>query len=244
MSSAEDRAANSVDATSLTEVVAIDGPSGAGKSTVARRVAAALGFAYLDTGAMYRAVTYHFLQRGLTSFEDAAAVAVALADLRLTRSAEGGLAIDAVVVDDHLRTREVEALVSEVAALAAVRYEMVALQRSFATAGPVAAEGRDMATVVFPAARWPFYVDASPMERARRRHADMSAKGREVTVEEVLAEITARDEFDSSRAESPLRRDPRAIYIDTSGMSIDEVVAELCRIVHGGRVADGGEAGA
>ena len=177
-----------------TEVVAIDGPSGAGKSTIARRLAVQLGYGFLDTGAMYRAITWHFLEAGLQASSDAAVTPMQAA----LDAAQLELRGDRVVlngrdVTGHLRTREVESQVSAVSALPFVRARMGELQRQVARRGPVVAEGRDMGSVVFPDSRWKFYLDADLGERARRRQQDFRDRGRPVSENVVLDELEERD---------------------------------------------------
>lgn len=222
-----------------TEVVAIDGPSGAGKSTVARQLAARLGFAFLDTGAMYRAITWHFLQAGCAPAECAAEPdqghgrmreALARAQLELSL---GRVVLNGRDVTTHLRTREVESQVSAVSALPFVRAAMRDLQRAVASAGPVVAEGRDMGSVVFPEARWKVYLDAAPSERARRRCQDFARQGRAVSERDVLDEILVRDRLDSTRSDAPLRQSPDAIYVDSTGLTTDAVVGRLLAYVQG-----------
>lgn len=215
-------------------VVAIDGPSGSGKSTVARILAERLGYAYLDTGAMYRAVTWHLLQNQFTELDDEVALAKVLAELRLEIRPGGQVLLDGQDVTNHLRSREVESRVSAVSAVTMVRDRMRALQRNLAGQGPVVAEGRDMASVVFPKARWKFFIDAEPEERARRRLKDFIARGRKVTSAEVLDEIAVRDRLDSTRKDAPLTRSSDATYLDTSGLGVDAVVAALMAVIDGG----------
>jgi cytidylate kinase len=231
-----------------TLVVAIDGPSGAGKSTVARRLAQELGFGFLDTGAMYRAVTWHFLAEGCAPAECGlltAAVAdpeveaglrrmqQALAGLRLELR-DGRLLANGRDVTAHLRTREVESQVSAVSALPFVRAAMRELQRQVARGGPVVAEGRDMGTVVFPRARWKVYLDAAPSERARRRCQDFARQGRSVSEAEVLEEIQVRDRLDSTRRDAPLQQAADAFYVDSTGLTTESVVALLLAQVRPG----------
>ncbi|MEO6593571.1 MAG: (d)CMP kinase [Planctomycetota bacterium] len=222
------------------DVVAIDGPSGAGKSTVARLLAEQLGFGFLDTGAMYRAVTWHFLQLGCAPAECAgepdrghgrmrAALATAGLELR-----EGRLWLNGRDVSAHLRTREVESQVSAVSALPFVRSAMRDLQRNVAALGPVVAEGRDMGSVVFPRARWKVYLDAAPSERARRRSRDFERQGRLVAEVDVLEEILVRDQLDSTRSDAPLQRAPDALYLDSTGLTTESVVTQLLTYVQAG----------
>jgi len=219
------------------DVVAIDGPSGAGKSTVARRVAERLGFQFLDTGAMYRAVTWRFLEEVCAPAECAGEsdrgeerMRASLARMQLDLNA-GRVLVNGRDVTAHLRTREVESQVSAVSALPFVRAAMRDLQRRVAERGPVVAEGRDMGSVVFPNARWKVFLDAPPQERARRRLQDFRRQGRNVTEAEVLEEIEVRDRLDSTRKDAPLVRSPDARYIDTSGMSSDQVVETVLQMV-------------
>lgn len=242
-------AADAAAASSPTLVVAIDGPSGAGKSTVARQLAARLGFAFLDTGAMYRAITWHFLQNGCAPAECAgeadggqARMRAALAAARL-RLEQGRQILNERDVTAHLRTREVESQVSAVSALSFVRAAMRDLQRQVASAGPVVAEGRDMGTVVFPRARWKVFLDAAPSERARRRSADFVRQGRQVSEEDVLAEIEVRDRLDSTRSDAPLRQADDALYLDSTGLTTDAVVLRLFEFVRADAAAAGAVAG-
>jgi len=220
-------------------VVAIDGPSGAGKSTVARQLAQQLGFAFLDTGAMYRAITLCFLRRGCAPADCAgepdrgqARMRAALADAKLELPA-GRVLLNGQDVTAEIRTQEVEAQVSAVSALPFVRAAMGDLQRQVASKGPIVAEGRDMGSVVFPDARWKIYLDAAPAERARRRCQDFATKGRVVSEADVLAEIVQRDRLDSARADAPLVRAPDAVYIDSTGLPAEAVMARLLALVRG-----------
>lgn len=220
-----------------TEVVAIDGPSGAGKSTVARQLAQRLGFAFLDTGAMYRAVTWHFLQCGTAPAECATdpdggvqRMRIALGGARLDLHG-GRMLLNGRDVTAHLRTREVESQVSAVSALSFVRAAMRDLQRVVAVGGPIVAEGRDMGSVVFPRARWKVFLDAAPSERARRRCQDFAQQGRVVSENDVLEEILVRDRLDSTRSDAPLRQPADALYIDTTGLTTEIVVTRLFAFV-------------
>ncbi len=222
-----------------TEVVAIDGPSGAGKSTVARQLAQRLGFAFLDTGAMYRAITWYFLQEGCAPGECTdepdhghARMRSALQQARL-ELAGGRTILNGRDVTPHLRTREVESQVSAVSALSFVRAAMRDLQRQVAAAGPVVAEGRDMGSVVFPQARWKVYLDAAPSERARRRSQDFARQGRVVAPADVLDEILVRDRLDSTRSDAPLQKAADALYVDSTGLTRDAVVERLFVFVRG-----------
>ncbi len=200
-------------------VVAIDGPAGAGKSTVARAVAEALGFTYLDTGAMYRCVALASLRSG----GDAAAVAAGL-----TLSLGDQVLLDGEDVTDAIRSPEVSERASQVAAQPAVRRAMVAQQRALLAHGDWVAEGRDIGTVVAPDAKLKVFLTAAPEERARRRAAQIGADPATVH-----AEQTIRDQRDSSRAESPLRPAEGAFELDTTGLTLDQVVERVVELVPG-----------
>ncbi|HEV2821307.1 MAG TPA: (d)CMP kinase [Solirubrobacteraceae bacterium] len=193
--------------------IAIDGPAGAGKSTVARAVAATLGFTYLDTGAMYRAVAL----AALRGHPDPAGASIDLGD---------GVRLDGEDVTAAIRAPEVSEQASVVAADPAVRRALVARQQVLMASGDWVAEGRDIGTVVAPDAELKVFLVAAPGERARRRAAQMGADPAVVQREQAV-----RDERDASRADSPLRAAPDAVEIDTTGLSIDEVVAKIVTLV-------------
>jgi cytidylate kinase len=205
-------------------VVALDGPAGAGKSTVARAVAARLGVEYLDTGAMYRAVTFAVLRRGV-SVTDTVEVARLATVIDLEMSATS-VVVDGVDATAAIRGREVTDAVSAVAANQAVRTVLVDRQRAWVAArGGGVVDGRDIATVVFPDAALKLFVTASPRVRAERRVAETGGD-----VAEVEASIIERDRRDSTRDSSPLLLADDAIELDTSDLDIDEVVAEVVRL--------------
>lgn len=215
-------------ATDPRDVVAIDGPSGAGKSTVARLLARKLGWAYLDTGAMYRAVTWLFLENEHNDLGDRARTEALLADLHLDLRPDGHVLVNARDVTAHLRSREVESRVSAVSALPEVRTAMRELQRAIARRGPVVAEGRDMTSVVFPAAKFKFFLDAEPEARARRRFLEVRDKGRpDVSESDVLEELAVRDRLDSTRKDAPLTRTPTAHYMDSTILGAESVVEQM-----------------
>jgi cytidylate kinase len=197
-------------------VVAIDGPAGAGKSSVARAVARELGFTYLDSGAMYRSVALAALRRGVPAAEIAGLVHIDMTD---------GVMLDGEEVSDLIRTPEVSEAASRAAADPAVRAAMVAEQRRLLSSGDWVAEGRDIGTVVAPDAGLKVFLTASPQERARRRAAERGAD-----TASVLAELAERDERDETRAASPLHAAPDAVVLDTSGLSLDEVVRQVAEL--------------
>jgi CMP/dCMP kinase len=206
-------------------VVAVDGPSGSGKSTVSRRLAAALGARYLDTGAMYRAVTWAVLQAGVDP-TDAEAVAKVAADARLSSGTDPErptIRLDGVPVDTEIRGPEVTGAVSAVAAVPAVRRLMVAQQQDIiAAAGRIVVEGRDIGSVVAPEARLKVFLTASAATRAHRRSSETATD-----LHATAADLARRDRLDSTRAADPLTRAADAVEVDTTGLSIDQVVARL-----------------
>ena len=216
----------------MKKTVAIDGPAGAGKSTIAKLVAEKLGYIYIDTGAMYRAVAWKVLDTGVETTDEAIIRTAEKLDVRLRIVGDAvRVFADDTDVTEAIRTPEVTALVSQVAQLGPVRSKMVELQRGMAKDGGVVMDGRDIASNVLPNADVKIFLTASIEERALRRWKEMKAKGYEEPMEKLAAEIAARDKADSERAISPLVRVPEATLLDTTGMTIDEVVAkvmELC----------------
>lgn len=212
-------------------VIAIDGPAGAGKSTVARRVAQQLGLVFLDTGAMYRAITWKALGQGLDLGDEAALTALTQQSrISFAPGTEGDrVLVDGVDVTEAIRTPEVTRRVSEVAKVAGVRQELVAQQQVIGRAGGVVAEGRDIGTVVFPHADLKIFLVASPAERARRRAKDLERAGHTVDVVALEAEIAQRDTIDSTRAHSPLKPAEDAVMLDSDGLSPDEVVETIVK---------------
>ncbi|UQX90127.1 (d)CMP kinase [Jatrophihabitans telluris] len=223
----------------FTGVVALDGPSGTGKSTVARQLAQRLGAQYLDTGAMYRAATVAVLKAGVDP-ADAAAVAstVSRIDLRVsTDPVQPSTVLNGVPIDEEIRSPQTTAAVSAVSAVAAVRTQLVAQQRDLINTGPTVAEGRDIASVVWPTAEVKVYLTASEQVRAARRAGELDG----ASVDSVRADLRRRDVLDASRATSPLRRADGALELDTSALSIDEVVTELYELAEqAARVSAGG----
>lgn len=217
----------------MVDVIAIDGPAASGKSTVASRVAAALQIPYVNTGNMFRAVTRAAQAAGITEAESCTEenLAPVLAGLQMAykRNADGvfDLEVNGVFPGAALRAPEIASLVSPVATVGCVRDYLKELQRSFAASGMLVMEGRDIGTVVFPDAQWKFFITASPEERARRRLAQSGENVSGATLEEVARSIAERDRIDSSRAIAPLRAAADAETIDTTGMTIDDVVSRI-----------------
>lgn len=214
-------------------VVAIDGPAGAGKSTIARRIAEKLGFLYIDSGAMYRAVALWAIRNG-TSLEDASHLEQLAINANISLSS-GQVILNEEDVSVAIRTPEVSAAASRVAAIGGVRRALVDKQRTYSEMSSVVMEGRDIGSVVFPSAQVKIFLDASASERAKRRQ--LEAGGDE---QEVVSQMTERDARDRGRAESPLVQSPDAIYVDSDGKSVDEVEEEILRIIRS-RTSNGKE---
>ena len=219
--------------------IAIDGPAGAGKSTIARLVAKKLGYTYLDTGAMYRALTYTAIQRGVSPSNASALVDVVFRmGLQITYDRENGgnrIFVAGEDITEKIREPQVSEYVSEVSSHAEVRKVIVDLQKRMAEQGKVVMDGRDIGTVVMPEADWKFFLHASVKERARRRQLELSENGHEVDLQDLERQIQRRDLMDSTRAVSPLRKAEDAIDIDTTHMTIDEVVNLVLHYVQGGK---------
>lgn len=210
--------------------IAIDGPSAAGKSTIARRLAEKLGYVHLDTGAMYRSTALKAAREGI-SLEDEDAVCRMLADTKIRLTPEGKVFLDERDVTDEIRTASVSRGASIVSQLKGVRAELVRRQKQMAEEGGFIMDGRDIGTVVLPDAQVKVFMTASPMARARRRYDQNMQKHIPTgTVEEIAADIAARDEQDMNRKESPLRKAENAVEIDTSCLSIDEVTEKIYRL--------------
>lgn len=210
-------------------VVTIDGPAGAGKGTVARRLAERLGYRLLDTGAMYRALAWSVASAGLEP-ADSPALRAHVARLRIAVRDDRVL-VDGRDVTDEIRTPQIAALTSLLTTFAVVRDKLTPLQRGEAAAGGVVLEGRDTGTVVCPDAEVKFYLDASLETRARRRQAEFEARGVTMDLDAVGAEIAARDLQDTTRALAPLARAHDAIEVDTTSLSIEQVVGHMYDIV-------------
>ncbi|MDQ3854791.1 MAG: (d)CMP kinase [Chloroflexota bacterium] len=215
------------------QTIAIDGPAGVGKSTIGRLLADQHGYVFLDTGALYRAVSLAALQHGTDASDALALAALADAlDIRFLPPLPGSSAmyrvcLDGADVTDGLRSPEVEAIVSEVSAHPQVRAALLARQRELARTAPSVLVGRDIGTVVLPDADLKVFLEASLEERSRRRFLELQAKGREVDLQTVLAELQHRDRIDSGRAASPLRVPDDAIVIDTDNKPVEQVLEEI-----------------
>jgi CMP/dCMP kinase len=210
-------------------IIAIDGPSGSGKSTLAKRLARELGFIYLDTGAMYRALALKVLRQGVDLADDARLARLVESTAIDLQENNGTLEVllDGINVADEIRTPEVSQSASKVSALKIVRARMLDLQRGMGQRGSVVAEGRDIGTVVFPNAEVKIFLDASAEERARRRCAELRAAGRPADLSETLREMEERDKRDSERDLAPLRMADDALRIDSSNASAASVAAKV-----------------
>jgi cytidylate kinase len=218
-------------------IVTIDGPAGAGKSTVARMLAQRLGFRFLDTGAMYRAVAYGALREGV-NMSDAAAM------IRIAHNLQVELQSERVMVngDDvthELRTAAVTAAVHFAADQPEVRHRLVELQRQAAENTDIVSEGRDQGTVAFPNAECKLYLSASPLERAKRRQLQMVRRGEQVDLDKLLQQINERDTRDATRRVGQMRKAEDAVELDTEGMSFEQVVDRLEAIVRSRQTATG-----
>lgn len=216
-------------------IVAIDGPAGAGKSTVARQLATRLGVGYLNTGSMYRALTLLALRAGVDLDDEAALSELARTHVIGLEATPAGdrVSLDGEDVTDAVREPVVTGAVSRVAAHRTVRAEIVALQQALLSTGDWVADGRDIGSVVCPSADLKVFLTASPEVRAGRRHAELAAGGDDIGLGDVLQDITRRDAVDSTRAESPLVVARGAVVVDTSELSIDDVVIQITLLARG-----------
>ena len=234
--------------TEVQAVIAIDGPSGVGKSTISRKVARSLGFTYLDTGAMYRAVGL-FLQSHRVDLTDDQAIRSTLAKIHIqllpgkNEDDDTGVLLNGEDVSDAIRTPEMAMVASKVSAIPLVREKLTTLQRQLGNTGGVVAEGRDTGTVVFPRARYKFFLDARPEERARRRVRQLRMRGEAADERKILAMTLERDKNDRERAIAPLRQAEDARVIDTTSRDIDEVARLVLEVIGGGRKKDDRPAG-
>ena len=215
-----------------THIVAIDGPAGAGKSSTARAVAKKLGYAFMDTGAMYRAATWRAMHLGI-DWDDTEALIASTTSMNLSIEEQASgqvVCVDGVDVSEAIRSPEVTRNIFRLDQIPGVRRALVALQRSFVEQQPTVAEGRDIGTVVFPKAACKIYMDASIEERARRRALEMEAKGMAVDLEALQAEIAERDAGSMNREDSPLRAAEDSIQLDTTGKTFEAVVDEVAAL--------------
>ena len=212
--------------------IAIDGPAGAGKSTIAKKLAKELGFIYVDTGAMYRAMAYYFLQNGLAS-DDEAAIAKACPAVDVTIAYENGeqqVLLNGENVNGVIRTEQVGNMASATSVYPVVRKKLVELQQELAAKADVIMDGRDIGTCVLPNAQVKIYLTASSKTRATRRYEELTAKGESCDLEEIEKDIIERDYRDMHRETSPLKQAEDAVLVDSSDLTINEVVAAIREI--------------
>ncbi len=213
--------------------IAIDGPAGAGKSTIAKAVAKDLGIIYLDTGAMYRATAYFAMQKGI-DVKDEEKISKLLENLELDVRYEDGLQqiyVNSINATPYLREHYMSKAASDISAHPCVRYKLVDIQRQFAKSHDVVLDGRDIGTFVLPDANCKFYVTATPDERARRRFEELKVKGTEESYEKILNDIIERDYNDSHREVAPLKQADDAVFIDTTNLTVDEVIDTIKNVV-------------
>jgi cytidylate kinase len=217
-------------------IIAIDGPAGAGKSTIAKLIAQKMGFLYIDTGAMYRALTLKALDKGLNISDAQGIIDLARnSTIDLINNPDGSLKVmlDGIDVSLPIRDPRVTKHVSDVAKIKEVREEMLKLQRALGKKGNSILDGRDIGTVVFPDAQKKFYLDANFSERVNRRHKELHEAGKEISLDSVQADLSNRDTIDSTREHAPLRKANDAIYVDTTDLSIQQVVDKVLSYING-----------
>ncbi len=213
--------------------VAIDGPSGAGKSTVARAVAARMGYVYVDTGAMYRAIGLAVYRRGIAG-EDTAGIIASLPTVDISLAYQDGMQhvlLNGEDVSEAIRTPEIAQYASKVSAVPEVRRFLLDVQRDMAKNSNILMDGRDIGTVILPDAPVKIFLTASAKTRAERRYRELKEKGQQVTLEGVLADIQARDRQDTTRAVAPLRQADDAVLLDTSALDLEQSIAAVLRII-------------
>ncbi|MDP2927202.1 MAG: (d)CMP kinase [Candidatus Omnitrophota bacterium] len=217
-------------------IIAIDGPAGAGKSTVAKILAKRLGFLYIDTGAMYRALTLKALENNVPINDEPGIIQLALGiKIDLLNNPDGSLTVmlDGEDVSLAIRKARITQFVSDVAKIKEVRQVLVKMQREFKEKGDCVLDGRDIGTVVFPHAQKKFFIDASAEVRIQRRFKELKGLSQKVAENEVAKDLANRDKIDSTRQTSPLRQAPDAIYIDTTNLSIEQVVEKMFKLLNG-----------
>ena len=217
-------------------IIAIDGPAGAGKSTIARLAAKKLDVLYIDTGAMYRALTLKAIRMGMNCQDESALTELMRKTrIELRNNHDGSIQVflDNEDVSLAIRKPEVARYVSDVSKAAGVRKEMLGLQRQMGLKGPCVLDGRDIGTVVFPEADRKFFLDADFKERGMRRYKELKEKGEDIALQEVEADLKNRDTIDSTRECAPLKQAEDAIYVDTTNMSIEEVVEHILKYING-----------
>ena len=213
--------------------VAIDGPSGAGKSTVARAVAARMGYVYVDTGAMYRAIGLAVYRRGIAG-EDTAGIIASLPTVDISLAYQDGMQhvlLNGEDVSEAIRTPEIAQYASKVSAVPEVRRFLLDVQRDMEKNSNILMDGRDIGTVILPDAPVKIFLTASAKTRAERRYRELKEKGQQVTLEGVLADIQARDRQDTTRAVAPLRQADDAVLLDTSALDLEQSIAAVLRII-------------
>ena len=214
--------------------IAIDGPAGAGKSTIARAVAQQLGYVYIDTGAMYRALAWKAIGLGIRISEEPAQVCAFLPDTKLElayRDGEQYIFIDGQDVSQAIRTPEVSAGSSEIAVIPEVRAWLLDFQRDLASEHNCIMDGRDIGTKVLPDADLKIFLTATPEDRARRRYDELKLRGADISYRQVLLDMVARDKNDSERAASPLRQAEDAVRVDTTGNTLEQSIAQIRRLI-------------
>lgn len=216
----------------MKSVIAIDGPGGAGKSTIAKLLANKLNYLHLDTGAMYRAVTLAALNKNI-DFDDPEALVNLAKNINIEFNSAGEIFLDGDNVSQEIRTAEVNKHVSQTAAVKGVREVMVEKQQNLAKKNQVVMDGRDITTVVLPDAEHKFFLTASLDERAKRRFEEVKSKKQDADFEKIKESIARRDRLDSQREHSPLKKADDAVLIDTTELSINEVISKIIRIIEG-----------